>query len=194
MKLERAFYNQHTLTVARQLLGKVLVHETPNGIISGRIVETEAYLGVQDAAAHSYRGKTARTTVMFRQSGHAYIYFTYGMYYCFNVVSGGKQNGEGVLIRALEPLQGVELMKNYRGLADENKLTNGPAKLVIAMGITKDFYGHDLTQSPLYIASEENSKIFPKSSIIQTTRVGISQAKMLPYRFYLKDNPFVSKK
>lgn len=192
MILQRSFYEKDTLIVAKELLGKLLVHQTEVGTLVGRIVETEAYLGSMDPAAHSYKGQTQRTRAMFGSSGHAYIYFTYGMYYCFNVVAGGKQNGEGVLIRAIEPLTGIEQMKQNRKTEKEKNLTNGPGKLVIAMGITKDLYGHDLTTPPLYLDEDLETK--KEFKIVETTRIGISQAKDLAYRFYIKDNPWISRK
>ncbi len=136
---------------------------------------------------------------MFGEQGYEYIYFTYGMYFCFNVTSAPKGVGEGILIRALEPVEGIELMIKRRTQNQKpqkyliENLCNGPAKLVLAMGINKDHYGHDLTESPLYIA-ESDSKITQDFEIVTTNRIGISQAKDLPLRFYIKDNKFISKK
>ncbi len=133
----------HALRAAPNLLGWVLVHDSRDGTTAGIIVETEAYTA-HDAASHSYRGKTARTEVMFGPAGHLYVYFTYGMHYCINVVTGAEGNGEAVLIRALEPIEGLELMKQRRGQTDELQLTNGPAKLTQAMGIAKPNNGEFL--------------------------------------------------
>lgn len=201
MVLSKTFYKQDTLTVAKSLLGKVLIHNSHLGRISGMIVETEAYLGSLDPASHTHRGETIRTRAMFGEPGHAYIYFTYGMYFCFNVVTAPKGTGEGVLIRALQPIDGIDLMyKNrYKTEPDINlnnnvnkkviNLTNGPAKLVIAMGVTKDHYGVDLIKSDLQIHEGE---MINESNIVTTTRIGIKEAADLPYRFYIKNNPFVS--
>jgi DNA-3-methyladenine glycosylase len=134
--LPKSFFEQDVETVAVGLLGCELVHSNSQGITSGIIVETECY-SQDDAASHSYRGKTERTRVMFGPGGYAYIYFTYGMHYCFNVVSGRAGHGQGVLIRALEPKQGIELMQKRRNKEKVHELANGPAKLVQAMGITK---------------------------------------------------------
>ncbi len=138
MILQESFYQRETITVAKELLGKILVHETKEGITSGRIVETEAYQGPEDQAAHSYGGrKTARNEVMFGQKGRAYVYFIYGLYYCLNVTTGnlpGKP--EAVLIRALEPITGEEIMAKRRGKQIKfANLTNGPSKLCMAMKV-----------------------------------------------------------
>ncbi len=189
--LPRQFYLQPTLEVAKQLLGKVLVHETSEGVTSGKIVETEAYLGENDPASHAYRGETARTRAMFGEPGHAYIYFTYGMHYCFNVVTAPKGAAEAVLIRALEPILGLELMQMRRHSPTSKNLTNGPARLVEAMGITKELYGHDLTQPPLTIRT---SKLVELVDVVTSSRIGIRHAQDKSFRFSIKDNPFVSKK
>jgi len=176
------------LEAAKQLLGCKLVHQTPEGITSGTIVETEAYTS-EDPASHTFRGQTKRNKVMFGPAGYAYIYFTYGMHYCFNIVTGPIGSGQGVLIRALEPVDGIELMKARRGMNDERQLTNGPAKLVQAMGITKSDYGANLLDSGK-LRVEPGIK--PKK-VTQTTRIGIGQAVDHPWRFYTTGNPYVSK-
>ena len=135
--VSRKFFQQSTLDLAKTLIGKILVNETEAGIIAGRIIETEAYLK-DDPASHSFNGLTKRNSPMFNHSGTAYIYFTYGMYNCFNVVSNKKGVGEAVLIRALQPLKGINLMKKNRNKDKLNDLCSGPAKLVIALGITKN--------------------------------------------------------
>jgi DNA-3-methyladenine glycosylase len=166
--------------LSRELDGHVLV---------GRIVETEAY-SQEDAASHSYRGETARTKVMFGPPGRLYVYFTYGMHYCCNVVTGPAGHGSAVLIRALEPLKGQDIMADNRhGLAGE-QLTNGPAKLCQALGIRCDFNGHDLRKQPLQLTLHPP---LAQDQIVQTTRVGISQARDVPWRFYIKGNAYVSK-
>jgi len=198
MILPRAFYQQDTITVSKDLLGKILVHDSSQGKTAGRIVETEAYRGPEDKAAHSSGGRrTARNEVMFGEKGHAYIYFIYGMYYCFNVTAGhvpGKP--EAVLIRALEPVAGQDIMAKRRGArqAKATNLTNGPSKLCMAMDISKSQNKTDLTSPPLYI---KNAPPVPKEDIVETTRIGVDYAdewKNRPWRFYIKRNSFVSAK
>ena len=172
--------------VAQELLGWKLVHETPQGTLSGRIVETEAY-AMDDAASHAYRGKTKRNRAMFGPAGHAYIYFTYGMHYCFNVVCGAEGTGEAVLIRALEPLQGIEIMKQNRHTDRTSNLTNGPAKLVQAMAISIEQYG-----SPLHTGALRLEPGKKPQDITQTTRVGITKNVTKKLRFYITDNEYVS--
>jgi len=177
--------------VAPRLLGCEFAREIDGHMLRGKIVETEAY-DQTDAASHSYKGQTPRTAVMFGPSGRLYVYFTYGMHYCMNIVTGGQNHGSAVLIRALEPLEGTEIMINNRGDVSRGgvNLTNGPAKLCQALKIDKTWNGHDLHEPPLQLIV--NSPL-PQSAIIQTTRVGISQAKAVPWRFYIRDNSFVSK-
>lgn len=196
MILQRLFYQRDTIFVSKELLGKVLVHESSEGATAGRIVETEAYRGPEDKAAHSSGGRrTARNEVMYGEKGHAYVYFIYGLYYCFNITAGdvpGKP--EAVLIRALEPVEGEDIMAKRRG-ATQGKaanLTNGPSRLCMAMGITKARNRTDLTASPLYI---KDVPPVPEEDIAETTRVGVDYAgewKSKPWRFYIKGNRFVS--
>lgn len=183
--LDAEFFQQDALTLAEALLGCVLVHTTPLGATSGMIVETEAYTE-EDAASHSYRGETERTKVMFGPGGHAYVYFTYGMHYCFNVVSGPAGKGEAVLIRALEPVLGEDLMQKRRGRNDN--LTNGPAKLVQAMGITKADYGRALYRGDLHILSKPLT-----ATISSGPRIGISKETDKPWRYWVSGNVHVSK-
>lgn len=166
------------------------IHKSPEGITSGRIVETEAYLR-DDPACHAARGETSRNRAMFGPAGNAYIYFIYGMYYCFNVVTAQKGCGEAVLIRALEPLEGIDLMKKRRKISDIHKLCNGPAKLVIAMGIHPSQNGVCLIGGELTIRQTLHKKAEP---IRSTTRIGIRKGANLPLRFYLEGNTFISKK
>lgn len=173
--------------VAPKLLGSLVVREIDGQELVGRIVETEAY-DQTDAASHSYKGRTPRTDIMFGPPGHAYVYFTYGMHYCCNVVTGQEGEGSAVLIRALEPLEGLEIMRQNRGR--EESLTNGPAKLCQALKIDKTLNGHNLSSSPFYLELKEQ---LPTNKIMQTTRIGITRNTDKPWRFYIKGNPFVSK-
>jgi DNA-3-methyladenine glycosylase len=188
--LPSEFYGRDTALVARDLLGKIIVRLSGEGIAAGRIVETEAYLR-DDPSCHAFRGMTPRNRAMFGPPGHAYIYFTYGMHYCFNVVTAEEGVGEAVLIRALEPLEGISVMAKRRGREGIKDLCSGPGKLAQAMGISPELYGHDLTREPLLILERKNR---PGEDVVITTRVGISSAKDLPLRFYYKNNRYVSKK
>ena len=189
--LTDAFYGRSTVAVARALLGKLLVHATPEGVTAGRIVETEAYLR-NDPACHASRGMTPRNAPMFGPAGHAYIYFIYGMYHCFNVVTGPRGVGEAVLIRALEPVAGIPLMEKRRGTGEIRKLCSGPGKLVLAMGIDKSLNSADLRRGALRILSPAPRAA--RGRIAVTTRVGINVAADAPLRFYLEGNPFISRK
>tara|TARA_Y100000310_G_C20691915_1_gene822847 strand:+ start:1642 stop:2181 length:540 start_codon:yes stop_codon:yes gene_type:complete len=176
-----------TINVAKDLLGMYLVHESEEGKTVGKIVETEAYHHENDPGSHSYKGKTKRNAQMFGEAGKAYVYLIYGIYHCFNVVTNKEGLGEAVLIRALEPVEGVELMQKRRGREDQ--LCNGPGKLCIAMALDKSHNGLDLKNSKLYIEKKKE-----KFEIVTSTRIGLSQGSELPYRFYIKGNKFVSKK
>lgn len=173
--LGRAFYRRPAVQVARELLGKILSFESA----SGRIVETEAYLGEDDGAAHSARGITPRTQVIFGPPGHAYVYFIYGMYDCLNIVCEPEGVAGCVLIRALEPVSGL------KGLA------NGPGKLTRAMGINRTQNGVDVTQGPITIHAPERAEKF---QIATSTRIGITKSADLPLRFFIKGNPSVSRR
>ncbi len=198
MILKRMFYQRNIFTVARELLGKILVHETENHVTSGKIVETEAYVGPQDMASHAYQGlRTKRTEVQYGPKGHAYIYFIYGMYYCLNV-TGGEISGkpEAILIRAVEPIEGTEIMLRNRKLTKDKirNLTSGPAKLCNAMGITTQLNGHDLIRPPLYIKDGvEVSQV----RVREAERIGVDYAgewKRMLWRYFIEDNDFVSVK
>ena len=173
--------------VAPRLLGCVLERELDGKRVRVRIVETEAY-DETDAASHSYKGRTPRTDIMFGPSGHLYVYFTYGMHYCCNVVTGPEGEGSAVLIRAVEPIEGEEFMEERRPVSGIN-LTNGPAKLCQALGINKDMNGHDLRESPLKLIIEPALKA---NAITTARRIGISQEKEKMWRFFIKDNSYVS--
>ena len=195
MHLSRAFFEQDTVTVAKALLGHCFVRREPDGrVTAGRIVETEAYCGYSDPACHSYKGKSARTRAMFGPRGHAYIYLIYGMYNCLNVVSGPPGEPEAVLIRALEPVDGFDLMEARRGTDKIKQLMSGPGKLCMAMDICRGLYGVDLL--------DENSALYlqpgsPPPEHIASKRVGIDyagEAADWPWRFSVKGSPFVSVK
>lgn len=188
--MERNFFEENTVEVAKKLLGCFLVHKTKEGKCVGKIVETEAYLK-DDPASHSFNGKTLRNEPMFGRAGTAYVYFTYGMHYCFNIVTNKKGIGEAVLIRALEPIEGIELMKKRRGISEIQNLCNGPAKLVQAMGITKAYNRADLLKGNLIIFRPKKREFF---EIACGKRVGITRGKELEYRFWIKGNQFVSNK
>ncbi len=188
--LPKEFYEKHdTLTLSKLLLGCTLVHESPEGRTAGIIVETEAYLQ-NDPACHAYRKKSVRNAPMFESAGTCYVYLIYGMHYCVNISSGAKDIGEAVLIRALEPTEGIELMQKRRKTNDLKNLCSGPAKLVQAMGITLDFNFLTLDSNEFHCLESTNNNF----SIVTTTRIGITQGADLPYRFYIKDNRFISRK
>ncbi|MFA7467969.1 MAG: DNA-3-methyladenine glycosylase [Desulfotomaculaceae bacterium] len=186
--LPREFYARDTVNVARELTGCMLVHHTPEGTTAGIIVETEAYLQ-GDPACHASRGMTPRNSPMFGPPGFAYVYFTYGMHYCFNVVSAAEGVGEAVLIRALEPVRGIELMKKRRRREDIHDLCSGPAKLTQALAIGKEQNCRDLTGEQLFICLARSA-----APLVTTTRIGIREGVELPLRFYLKDSKYVSRK
>lgn len=194
-KLTRTFYDRDSLIVAKDLLGKILVHESPQGTTSGKIVEAEAYRGLLDKAAHSYHGvPTARTRIMFGPGGHAYIYLIYGMYYCLNIVTGAAGIPQAVLLRALEPLAGIDLMQERRKSAKIINLCSGPGKLCQAMGITKEHYGADLLGSRLYLTEGEQME---ECRIAATPRVNIDYAEEAvpyPWRFIVKGSRYLSVK
>jgi DNA-3-methyladenine glycosylase len=187
--LSDAFYAQSTVEIARKLLGAYLLHTSSDGVTAGRIVETEAYLGFEDPASHAYAGKTARNAVMFGEAGRAYIYFIYGVHYCLNVTTMPAGIGQAVLLRALEPVAGIDLMRSRRKVERLQDLCNGPAKLVTAMGITPRFSGHDLREPPLTVCS---GPPVAGMEIRATPRIGISKAADLPLRFHIAGNRFVS--
>ena len=203
MKLAEEFYARETLQVAKELLGKMIVHELNGVKIKGRIIETEAYIGPIDKACHAYGEKrTPRTEPLYGKPGTAYVYFIYGMYHCFNVITKEEGSPEGVLIRAVEPIEGLEEMskqrfvKSYSELtkAQIRNLTSGPSKLCIAFNINKECNKKDLCASNLYIEEPQGTDKF---HIVKTKRIGIDyaeEAKDFLWRFYVKDNPWVSAK
>lgn len=188
--IDRALLRQSATAAARELLGLLLVHETPAGRSVGRIVETEAY-SEDDPAAHTYIGRTRRNRAMFGPAGHAYIYQIHG-HVCFNCTAAEEGYGAGCLLRALEPVAGIDLMRTRRGVEDDLALCSGPAKLAQAMGITMEQYGVDLLDegSPLRLEQGRREEF----EIVATTRIGISRAKDLQRRFYIRENPHVSRR
>ncbi|CAM5183595.1 Putative 3-methyladenine DNA glycosylase OS=Castellaniella defragrans OX=75697 GN=HNR28_001109 PE=3 SV=1 [Castellaniella defragrans] len=181
-KLDRSFYDRPVTTLAHNLLGCLLVRKTPEGLRIGRIVEVEAYLGPGDLAAHTSRGRTPRTRAMFGPPGHAYVYLVYGMHHCVNVVAGPEGSGTAVLLRALAPVQGLEVA------------SNGPGRLCKAMGITMDHYGIDLCSDALWLARDES----PAPATIATSpRIGVDYAgeewASKPLRFYVDGHPAVTR-
>jgi len=196
-KLPREFYlRPDVLKVSRDLLGKLLVVRGPEGErVSGKIVEVEAYRGPEDRASHAFGGRrTKRTETMYRAGGVAYVYFVYGMYYQFNVVSGVEDTPHAILVRALEPVEGVELMRARRHSHPDHNLTNGPGKLCIAMGIDRALNGADLLGDRVWL--EEFETISPRR-VASGPRIGIDYAQEWidkPWRFWSRDNRFVSRK
>jgi len=196
MKIGREFYlRQNTITIARELLGKLLVVPAESGErVSGMIVETEAYMGETDKAAHSYAGRrTKRTETMYAAGGMVYIFFIYGMYYQFNIVTGPQEHPHAILIRAVEPIEGIEVMRERRGEMKDGNLTSGPGKLCIAMGIDSSVNGEDLLGERVWL---EDLRKFGRTKIAAGKRIGIDYAQEdaeKPWRFWVNDNPFVSK-
>ncbi len=195
IRLPREFYMRPTLTVARELIGKYFVRFMRRQVLIGRIVETEAYLGERDPASHAYRGKTRRNEVMFKMGGHLYVYFTYGMHFCCNVVTEREGLGRAVLLRAVEPVAGIEIMLRRRRIREGERnallnLSSGPARLCEAYGISKKENGTDLCEDDIWVGTTPHNGERP--SIKKTTRVGISQAKEHRWRFLDAESPYVS--
>ena len=195
-KLPHAFYARDTLVVAPALLGKILVRNYRGRRLAGRIAEVEAYLGPSDVASHARHGAASKAAPMFGKPGHAYVYFTYGMHHCLNCVTEPVGSGTGILIRAVEPIEGVATMRRLRErqspavakMAD-TQLTNGPGKVCWALDINIGLNREDLTGDRLWI---EEAPTVPRTSIATSSRVGIRQGREHPWRFYLKDSSFVS--
>jgi DNA-3-methyladenine glycosylase len=191
--LPREFYARPVLTVAKDVIGKVLVHRTPEGIVAGRVVEAEAYRGPEDRAAHSFGGRrTERTEAMFGPPGFAYVFFVYGMHWHVNLVTTGEGKPHAVLLRAVEPLQGAALMAKRRGLRETDpNLTNGPGKLCQAFGIDRAHYGLDLTAGPLFLSAGA-----ARGKLGRSPRIGVDYAGSWaekPWRFFELDSPWVSR-
>lgn len=196
-KLPRKFYTRDVHIVAKELLGKYLVRKVRRKNLIGRIVEVEAYDGLIDEAAHTFRGKTKRNEVMFNEGGFLYVYFTYGMHYCSNVVAGKLNEGKAVLLRAVEPVNGIDLMAINRfgkkdiSAVELKNLTNGPAKICQAFGIARSENGTDLTGKEIFIF---DSPKLSENKIAASTRIGIKKSVDLPWRYYIKNNSFLSRK
>jgi DNA-3-methyladenine glycosylase len=195
--LPRSFYGPSAEAVAPRLLGQLLLRNTRDGLCGGVIVETEAYLA-DDPACHAFNGPTARNRVMWGPPGHAYVYFIYGNHWCFNVVCLPPGKAEAVLVRAIEPTVGLEIMQARRPVNHPRLLTNGPGKLSEAMGIDRSLDGDDLcdAKSPVYIARNPDLKscLRQLGPMVITTRIGIVKAAALPLRFYLNGSDFVSRR
>lgn len=203
MIISKEFYNRSALDVAQDLLGKILVREIDGKILKGKIVETEAYIGSIDKACHAYNGRrTKRTEILYEEAGVSYIYFIYGLYYCFNVVTNKKDVAEAVLIRAIEPINELDYISNIRYnkrydeliKAQSKNLTNGPSKLCLAYLLNKDLNAVKLYEKGVVYITDDNNENF---EIVESKRIGIDyaeEAKDFLWRFYIKDNIYVSKK
>jgi DNA-3-methyladenine glycosylase len=189
--LSSRFYSRPTAEVARRLLGHFLVSEIGGRRTVGRIVETEAYVGPHDPACHAFGGRrTARTEGLYGPPGNAYIYFTYGMHWCLNAVTEGLNYPAAVLLRALEPLEGLATMRRRRGGVPDTALCAGPARLCVALGVTGELNGTSLRQGPLYIVRGSTPS---RLRVVTTPRIGITAAKEWPLRFLAADSPWVSR-
>ncbi|MGC2310487.1 MAG: DNA-3-methyladenine glycosylase [Candidatus Babeliaceae bacterium] len=191
--LPRSFFSRPTQKVAQELLGKYIVRNLQGTELIGKIVETEAYTS-DDPACHAFRGKTARTQALFGQVGHAYIYFIYGNHFCLNVVARKNIPAGGVLIRAVEPIAGIEVMQKLRPRIVGYNLTNGPGKLGKAFGIDRSLYGRDVTKKDDFYLGSAIDLPEEKLQIKATARIGISCGKELLWRFYIVDSPWISHK
>jgi DNA-3-methyladenine glycosylase len=207
VKLKREFYIRPVLTVAKELLGKILIRTfdpfpdsnsfLTSHILAGKIVEVEAYDGSIDEAAHTFIGKTKRNEIMFGQGGLLYVYFTYGAHFCSNVVTGLEGEGTAILLRAIEPIFGLEQMtqnrfgRDLKNDKEKLNLTNGPGKICQAFCIDKDDYGTDLTKNKIFILDQPPVNI---KDLVISKRIGISKSVHLPWRFYIKNNPWISRK
>lgn len=188
-RVGRRFFQRYTPTVAKELIGCLLVRNIDGETLSGMIVETEAYRGREDPASHAYRGRTPRNETMFGPPGHAYVYFTMGMHYCLNITTEPAGKAAAVLLRAIEPTAGMELMAKNRGVADVQRLASGPGNLTKAMAIDRSLNGEDfVTSDRLFVESGR-----PGASIMASSRVGVSAGKSNHWRFFLEGSRFVSR-
>ena len=193
-KREKSFFTKDAVFVAQNILGDFLVLKRKNSFLAGKIVETESYLGLDDDASHAFGGKiTARNKIMYSKGGIIYVYLIYGKLWCFNIVVSKKSDPQAVFIRALEPVEGIKTMKKNRGVNDIKKLTNGPCCWTSAFGVDKRYLGKSITLSEIFISHNPHKRI----DIVRAKRIGVNYAinsKDLPLRFYIKNNPFISKK
>jgi len=190
MRLDRNFFSRDPSQVAQRLLGKILVKKTSEGILKGKVVETEAYYSKDDPASHFQIRPSSRDFFRDKPSGTIYVYFTYGNHWMFNVLAKGEDKSGAVLIRALEPVEGIEIMKKHRKVKKDTELTSGPAKLTQAFQINGSYNGKDVTvNDEIYFEDSEETP-----NIVTTSRIGIKEGKDLPLRYYVKGNRFVSKK
>ena len=190
--IKRSFFLQNTIIVAKELLGKIIVKKIyKNTTLAGKIVETEAYIGEYDPACHAYQKLSGRSSVLYEDGGTIYVYFIYGNYYCFNVVTEKEGIGSAVLIRAVEPLDGREIMKENRpGINRIYDLTNGPSKFCMAFEIDKKFNNKKLSEDGIFISEPMHKEKF---EIKTSKRIGIVKGADFPYRFFIKDNPYVTR-
>jgi len=197
-RLAKAFYSRDALTVARELIGCLFFYEHPRGLLGVRLVETEAYRGPIDPGSHGYRGITPRTEVMYGPPGRLYVYFTYGMHWCANVVCALKGECEAVLLRAGEPVAGIEIMRRFRpGITHDRLLTSGPARLCRAMGIDKRHNGASLLRGgKMWCAEDEETAAYRRSEIAQTVRIGLAEGSGhdIPWRFVVPGHPYASRR
>jgi DNA-3-methyladenine glycosylase len=189
-RLARPFFRRYTPDVARELLGCLLVRRVRGRTLSGRIVEVEAYRGSDDPASHSYRGATKRSSIMFGDAGHVYVFFSYGFHWCLNFTTEGKGQPGAVLVRALEPVEGIGAMVKNRGVSEVGRLTNGPGKLTKALSIDGAFNGEDVVDSKrLYVLGRKE-----EVRISASARIGITKGRDRQWRYYVEGSPFVSKR
>lgn len=189
--LSREFYKRDTVEVAKDLLGKLLVRKIDYAVLAGKIVETEAYRAHDDPASHAFRGKTERNSVMFGEPGHAYVYFTYGNHFCLNVTARNHLPAGAILIRAIEPIEGIEVMLKNRQVSEITNIASGPGKLTKAMSITREQNGKDLcNRRELYLVNSDSIDY----KVGFSSRIGIVRATDRLWRFFIKGNPHVSRK
>jgi DNA-3-methyladenine glycosylase len=190
--LKQDFFDRNTIFVAKDLLGKVILKKIgKDEYISGKIVETEAYMGDHDPACHAFQKVSGRSSVLYEEAGTIYVYFIYGNYYCFNIVTENKSIGSAVLIRAVEPVDGIDVMKILRPKAKSiYDLTNGPSKFCLAFDIDRKYNGKKLSENGIFISNPVKKENF---EIVTSKRIGIVKGADFPYRFFVKDNPFVTK-
>ncbi len=191
-KRNKTFFRHQAAYVAKNILGDYLILKNKRYTLIGKIVETEAYLGISDDASHSFGGKvTPRNKIMYKKGGIIYVYLIYGKFWCFNIIVSKEGDPQAVFIRAIEPVRGIEFMKRKRALVDVRKLTNGPCRWTQSFSIDKSFLGKDITAGEIFISSAPDKKF----TVVKAKRIGIdyaTESKNLPLRFYIKDNPFVT--